>query len=116
MLANFAQLFSAAGKPTVSSSEVSATNTKSHLLGKTFLPCYENPRHFYLPPVAFIIPFLHLSSILCSVSACVHALVDAIVQLAGLKFTLCGRHISFQRFYITQGSKSQNKTFVANII
>lgn len=31
--------------------------------------------------VAFIILVLHLSSIRCSVSACVHVLVDAIVQL-----------------------------------
>lgn len=95
MLVNFAQLFSAAEKPTVSSSEVSATNTKPHLLGWALLPCYDEPRCFYLAPETFIIVFLHLPSILCSVSTCVHALVDAIVQLTGLKFTLCGRHITF---------------------
>lgn len=100
----------------MSSSEVSAINTKSHLLGRTLLPCYDKPRCFYLEPVAFVILFLHLSSTLCSVSACVHALVGAIVQLTGLKFTICGRHIYFLRFYSTEGSKPQNKTIVANII
>lgn len=89
MLANHAQFFSAAKEPTVSSSEVSATNTKSDFIGKILLPCYVNPRHFYSGPVAFILSFLHLSVIRYSVSICVHALVHAIVQLMVLKFTLC---------------------------
>lgn len=89
MLAKHARFFSAAKEPTVSSSEVSATHTKSDLIGKILLPCYDNPRHFYSAPVAFILSFLHLFSITYSVSVCVHALVRAIVQLMGLKFTLC---------------------------
>lgn len=68
---------------------MSAADTESDLTGKILLPCYDHPRHFHSAPVAFILSFLHLWVLMYSVSVCVHALVHDIVQLIGLKFTLC---------------------------